>query len=160
MEFLDCYPSIVIVGGGVGGLALGIACSHRGIPFHVLSGIHPFSCGRFGLVWFGLVWCGLVWFGVRFGNSLGRSFSHPLQIFSILCSSKQAYGLTLQQAPSRALAAFGIKSLRDGVTSTKHVVHTPDGTPVGEWRLRKWGRGEAKKPPKRQNCPHCSTNSM
>ena len=66
---------------------------------------------------------------MRFGNSLGRSFSHPLQLFSILCSSKQAYGLTLQQA-SRALAAFGIKSLRDGVTSTKHVVHTPDGTPV------------------------------
>ena len=51
MEFLDCYTSIVIVGGGLGGLALGIACSHRGIPFHVLSGIHPISCGRFGLVW-------------------------------------------------------------------------------------------------------------
>ncbi|KAL3942351.1 MAG: hypothetical protein SGBAC_003450 [Bacillariaceae sp.] len=82
-EVMDSYPSIAIVGGGLGGLALG-------------------------------------------------------------------YGLTLQQA-SRALAAFGIQALKDGVTSTKHVVHTPDGKQVGEWGLRKWGRDKDKKPPKRQN---------
>jgi hypothetical protein len=63
---------------------------------------------------------------------------------------KQGYGLTLQQA-SRALAAFGIQSLKEGVTSTRHVVHTVDGNAVGEWGLRKWGRDENKGPPKRQN---------
>ncbi|CAJ1963003.1 unnamed protein product [Cylindrotheca closterium] len=104
----DCYPSIAIVGGGLGGLALGIACSHRGIPFQVFE----------------------------------RDTSFLMR--------KQGYGLTLQQA-SRALAAFGIESLQDGLTSTKHIVHTTDGTPIGEWGLRKWGRDQDKKPPKRQN---------
>jgi len=107
-EVMDCYPSIAIVGGGLGGFALGIACSHRGIPFQVFE---------------------------RDTTFLMR---------------KQGYGLTLQQA-SRALASFGIQSLKDGVTSTKHVVHRTNGTQVGEWGLRKWGRDEGKKPPKRQN---------
>eukprot|EP00980_Cylindrotheca_fusiformis_P002686 scaffold627_cov125-Cylindrotheca_fusiformis.AAC.3 len=102
------YPQVAIVGGGLGGLALGIACSHRGIPFHIYERDTSFSM------------------------------------------RKQGYGLTLQQA-SRALASFGIQSLKEGVTSTRHVVHTVDGTPVGEWGLRKWGRDEKKAPPKRQN---------
>lgn len=29
----------------------------------------------------------------------------------------------------------------DAITSTKHVVHTIDGTVVGEWGLRQWGMG-------------------
>ena len=62
----------------------------------------------------------------------------------------QGYGLTMQQA-SRALSAFGIHTLADGVTSTKHVVHAQNGTEVGSWGLRKWGRDSAKTPPKRQN---------
>eukprot|EP00536_Pseudo-nitzschia_multiseries_P003702 jgi/Psemu1/186408/e_gw1.58.72.1 len=72
---------------------------------------------------------------------------------------RQGYGLTLQQA-RRALRALGVfepgnnesendsssssSSSHSGrllaehaVTSTKHVVHTPDGTQVGEWGLRK-----------------------
>lgn len=62
----------------------------------------------------------------------------------------QGYGLTMQQA-SKALRAFGIDSLPDGITSTKHVVHKADGSIVGEWGLRKWGRSDDKKAPKRQN---------
>ena len=62
----------------------------------------------------------------------------------------QGYGLTLQQA-SKALIGFGIESLSEGIVSTKHVVHTQDGTVVGEWGFRQWGRPSAKKEPKRQN---------
>jgi salicylate hydroxylase len=102
-------PHVAIVGGGLGGLALAIACSHRSIPFTVYE---------------------------RDDHFYQRS---------------QGYGLTMQQA-SGALSAFGIApTLKDGVTSTKHVVHTPDGTVVGEWGLRKWGRDSRKTPPKRQN---------
>ena len=63
---------------------------------------------------------------------------------------RQGYGLTMQQA-SKALCRFGITELRGGITSTKHVVHQQDGQIVGEWGLRKWGRPEDKKEPKRQN---------
>jgi salicylate hydroxylase len=72
----------------------------------------------------------------------------------------QGYGLTMQQA-SKALAAFGIDIYRtgsDGITSTKHVVHRQDGTVVGEWGLRKWGR-DATKDPKRQNI-HIARQSL
>lgn len=47
----------------------------------------------------------------------------------------QGYGLTMQQA-SKALADFGILTLPDGVTSTKHVVHEPNGRVVGQWGMR------------------------
>ena len=62
----------------------------------------------------------------------------------------QGYGLTLQQA-SKALIGFGIESLSEGIISTKHVVHKTDGTVVGEWGFRQWGRSSTKKEPKRQN---------
>lgn len=99
---------VAIIGGGLGGFALGIALMHRNIPFQIFERDTAFN--------------------IR----------------------KQGYGLTMQQA-SRALSAFGISSLKDGITSTRHVVHTTDGNQVGEWGLRKWGRDENKRPPKRQN---------
>jgi hypothetical protein len=37
------YPRVAIVGGGLGGLALGIACSHRGIPFQIYERDSSFS---------------------------------------------------------------------------------------------------------------------
>ncbi|OEU17089.1 hypothetical protein FRACYDRAFT_168612 [Fragilariopsis cylindrus CCMP1102] len=90
----------------------------------------------------------------------------PFHIFekdSRFDQRSQGYGLTLQQA-RRALRALGIvendedsdsvddndgnnnsRSSGSGkilqqhaVTSTKHVVHTPDGSICGEWGLRKW----------------------
>ena len=63
---------------------------------------------------------------------------------------QQGYGLTMQQA-SKALRRLGILTLRGGITSTKHVVHQQDGKVVAEWGLKKWGRPEGKKDPKRQN---------
>lgn len=89
------YPHIAIIGGGIGGVALAVACLHRGIPFTLYE---------------------------RDANFEARS---------------QGYGLTLQQA-STSIKAFGITSLKEGVVSTKHVVHTTDGKVIGEWGIRKW----------------------
>ena len=107
-------PFVAIVGGGIGGIALAVALKHRNIPFTVYEKDSRFDQRR------------------------------------------QGYGLTLQQA-RRALQALGIFETNDdddddrsgssqsakflhehAVTSTKHVVHTPDGKQVGEWGLRRW----------------------
>ncbi len=89
------YPHIAIVGGGIGGVALAVACLHRGIPFTLYE---------------------------RDSNFEARS---------------QGYGLTLQQA-SRAIEGLGIFSLKEGIISTRHLVHTTDGKVIGEWGSRKW----------------------
>jgi salicylate hydroxylase len=102
------YPSIAIIGGGLGGLALAVACHHRGIPFAVYERDEYFD------------------------------------------QRAQGYGLTMQQA-SKALEGFGIPELQAGITSTKHIVHRPDGRVVGEWGLRKWGRPSANASPRRRN---------
>ena len=108
---------VAIIGGGIGGLALATALLHRGISCQVYEKDTCFD------------------------------------------QRSQGYGLTLQQA-RRALLALGIKDdgggdacisedgkatevsflKGDAVTSTKHVVHTTDGTVIGEWGLRKWGK--------------------
>ena len=62
---------------------------------------------------------------------------------------KQGYGLTMQQG-ARALRALGFfeefsdngvahAESKFGIHSTRHAVHTPDGTLIGEWGLRVWG---------------------
>ena len=123
LYYKNDLPLVAIVGGGIAGLALAIACRHRGIPHFVLERDIHFS------------------------------------------QRQQGYGLTLQQA-SKALKYFG-KDVEDailqqGITSTRHVVHTTDGQVVGEWGFRKWGRPpfldddnknkkKKKKEPKRQN---------
>lgn len=93
------YPHIAIIGGGIGGTALAVACLHRGIPFTLFE--------------------------------RDKSFN----------DRSQGYGLTLQQA-SKAIQAFGVFSLPSGIISTRHVVHTPDGTIVGEWGKRKWSNSK------------------
>tara|TARA_R110002049_G_scaffold13089_6_gene57446 strand:- start:5492 stop:6889 length:1398 start_codon:yes stop_codon:yes gene_type:complete len=110
------YPNIAIIGGGIGGVALAVACLHRKIPFTLYE---------------------------RDNSFLERS---------------QGYGLTLQQA-SKAMAGLGIVSLENGVTSTKHVVHTTEGEIIGEWGIRKWGRSDAKSSPKRTNI-HIARQSL
>lgn len=102
------YPHVAIIGAGIGGVALAVACLHRGIPFTLYE---------------------------RDINFDARS---------------QGYGLTLQQA-SKAIEGFGITSLEEGVVSTKHIVHTPEGKIVGEWGIRKWLEKETPTSPKRTN---------
>ncbi len=102
------YPHVAIIGGGIGGVALAVACLHRGIPFTLYERDNGFD--------------------VR----------------------SQGYGLTLQQA-SKAIEGFGILNLEEGIISTRHVVHTTDGTIIGEWGMRKWMQKETKTTHKRTN---------
>ena len=102
------YPHVAIIGGGIGGVALAVACLHRGIPFTLYE----------------------------------RDISFDAR--------SQGYGLTLQQA-SKAIEGLGIFSLKEGVVSTRHVVHTTEGKIIGEWGMRKWMQTDAKKAPKRTN---------
>ena len=110
------YPHVAIIGGGIGGVALAVACLHRGIPFTLYERDSGFN--------------------VR----------------------SQGYGLTLQQA-SKAIDGFGIFSLKEGVVSTRHVVHTTDGNVIGEWGMRKWMPSDQKKSPKRTNV-HIARQSL
>ncbi|WP_347373111.1 FAD-dependent monooxygenase [Aequorivita sp. Q41] len=110
------YPHLAIIGGGIGGAALAVACLHRGIPFTLYE----------------------------------RDTSFNIR--------SQGYGLTLQQA-SKAIEGLGIISLKEGVISTRHLVHTTDGKVIGEWGLRKWLQTEKKTATKRTNI-HIARQSL
>jgi 2-polyprenyl-6-methoxyphenol hydroxylase-like FAD-dependent oxidoreductase len=110
------FPHIAIIGSGIGGVALAVACLHRGIPFTLYERDTSFD------------------------------------------ARSQGYGLTLQQA-SKALIEFGINSLKDGVNSTRHIVHTTDGNVIGEWGKRMHIHQEPQKAPKRTNV-HIARQSM
>ncbi|KAA5535548.1 FAD-dependent oxidoreductase [Paenimyroides baculatum] len=102
------FPHIAIIGGGIGGVALAVACLQRGIPFTIYERDSSFN------------------------------------------ARSQGYGLTLQQA-SKAMEGFGISNLENGVVSTKHIVHTPDGKIVAEWGMRKWLETSEQKTSKKTN---------
>ena len=104
----ETYPYVAIIGGGIGGVALAVACLHRQIPFTLYERDSSFD------------------------------------------ARSQGYGLTLQQA-SKAISGFGISSLKEGVVSTRHLVHTTEGKVIGEWGMRKWMQSEAKTSPRRTN---------
>lgn len=110
------YPHVAIIGAGIGGVALAVACLHRGIPFTLYE---------------------------RDDNFSDRS---------------QGYGLTLQQA-SKAIEGLGIFSLKDGVISTRHVVHTTEGKVIGEWGIRNRIQSDAKLFAKRTNV-HIARQSL
>ncbi|MFT6718713.1 MAG: 2-polyprenyl-6-methoxyphenol hydroxylase-like FAD-dependent oxidoreductase [Sphingobacteriales bacterium] len=102
------YPHVAIIGGGIGGAALAVACLHRGIPFTLYERDTSFD------------------------------------------ARSQGYGLTLQQA-TKAIDGLGVFNLEDGIISTRHLVHTPEGELIGEWGMRKWLKTKEKSTPKRTN---------
>jgi len=110
------YPHVAIIGGGIGGVALAVACLHRGIPFTLYERDNSFN------------------------------------------TRSQGYGLTLQQA-SKAIEGLGVFSLKEGVISTRHVVHTTEGKIIGEWGMRKWMSSGAKTSPRRTNV-HIARQSL
>jgi len=87
------FPHVAIIGAGIGGVALAVACLHRGIPFTLYERDTSFD------------------------------------------ARAQGYGLTLQQA-SNAIKGFGIFSLKEGLRSSRHVVHSTDGKEIIEWGMR------------------------
>ena len=102
------FPHIAIVGGGIGGMALAVACLHRKIPFTLYERDSSFDARSNG------------------------------------------YGLTLQQA-SYAIKGLGIFDLKEGIVSTRHVMHSIDGNVIGEWGMRKWMDLNEEKPVKKTN---------
>lgn len=110
------YPHVAIIGGGIGGVALAVACLHRGIPFTLYERDSDFS------------------------------------------ARSQGYGLTLQQA-SKAIKGLGIVNLKEGIISTRHMVHTTDGKVIGEWGTRKWVSEDQRQTPKRTNI-HIARQSL
>jgi len=110
------YPHIAIIGGGIGGMALAVACLHRGIPFTLYERDSGFE------------------------------------------ARSQGYGLTLQQA-SKAIEGLGIFSLKKGVISTRHLVHTTEGKVIGEWGIRKWLGSAENNSPRRTNV-HIARQSL
>ena len=102
------FPHIAIVGAGIGGMALAVACLHRKIPFTLFERDSSFDARSNG------------------------------------------YGLTLQQASS-AIKGLGIFDLKEGVVSTRHVMHSIDGNVIGEWGMRKWMDLNKEKPVKKTN---------
>ncbi len=87
------YPHIAIIGAGIGGVALAVACLHRNIPFTLYEKDQSFD------------------------------------------ARAQGYGLTLQQA-SNAIKGFGLFSLKDGMFSTRHIVHDTEGKQISQWGMR------------------------
>lgn len=110
------YPHLAIIGAGIGGVALAVACLHRGIPFTLYERDSGFD------------------------------------------ARSQGYGLTLQQA-SRAIEGLGVFSLEEGVISSRHVVHTPEGRVIADWGVRKLGLLDATTSPKRTNV-HIARQSL
>jgi 2-polyprenyl-6-methoxyphenol hydroxylase-like FAD-dependent oxidoreductase len=110
------YPHVAIIGGGIGGVALAVACLHRGIPFTLYERDTSFD------------------------------------------ARSQGYGLTLQQA-SKAIKGLGLFSLKQGVSSTCHLVHTTEGKVISEWGMRMRTHSDAKTSPKRTNV-HIARQSL
>ncbi|WP_375239088.1 FAD-dependent oxidoreductase [Aurantibacter sp.] len=110
------YPHVAIIGGGIGGIALAVACLHRGIPFSLFERDSSFD------------------------------------------SRSQGYGLTLQQA-SKAIKGLGLFSLKEGMFSTRHLVHKTDGEVIGEWGFRKWRNPNAQNSTKNTNI-HIARQSL
>ena len=109
-------PHVSIIGGGIAGTALAVACLHRGIPFTLFERDASFN------------------------------------------TRAQGYGLTLQQA-SKAINGLGIPHLKEGIISTKHIVHNTKGEIIGEWGMRKWLKLNQKKETKRTNI-HIARQSL
>jgi salicylate hydroxylase len=152
---------VAIVGGGIGGLALATALYHRNISCTVYERDHHFYQRSQG---YGLTLQqarrALQALGINdtFNNNsndndnnnneddINSSIIDNRQLHNRKGDTKNCLNSTFSQLGGKYQSAMW-----DSITSTKHIVHMADGTIVGEWGIRKWGRPTDKKKPKRQN---------
>lgn len=140
-------PNIAIVGGGIGGIALAAALQHRNIPCTVYERDISFEERSQG---YGLT----VQQGARALRSLGFFSLTDNDSETADDSDKDNPNSDRTESDSSPKAKFGIHS-------TRHVVHKPDGTVVGEWGMKVWGGRFEKKGrhAKRQNA-HISRQNL
>lgn len=135
--------SVAIVGGGIGGVALAAALQHRNIPCKIYERDITFEERKQG---YGLT----MQQGARALRALG--------FFSLIDVDEDKS----EQLVNESEKEQGIKRTRFGIHSTRHVVHKPDGTIVGEWGMKVWGgrfEKNGKKHAKRQNA-HISRQNL
>jgi len=150
----QCLPrvhpdvSVAIIGGGIGGIALAAALQHRNIPCVVYERDTSFEERNQG---YGLT----MQQGARALRSLG--------FFSFDDNNGEDQDSSTNNSEGADAANDGSNSkLKFGIHSTKHVVHKPDGTVVGEWGMKVWGgrfEKNGRKHAKRQNA-HISRQNL
>jgi len=114
---------IGIVGGGIGGLALAIACQHRNIPCTVFERDLSIEERKQG-----------------YGLTMQQGTK------ALLALGIRSRG-TANSNDDGERRLFG-----KGIHSKRHLVHSTDGKVVGEWGMKKWSRPKSKKEDsKRQN---------
>ncbi|KAL7531891.1 hypothetical protein ACHAXR_004292 [Thalassiosira sp. AJA248-18] len=140
--------SVAIVGGGIGGIALAAALQHRNIPCTVYERDTSFEERKQG---YGLT----LQQGARALRSLGFfTFSDTDEAEKDSSSDNQA--------TQAAIECDDNSNVKFGIHSTRHVVHKPDGTVVGEWGMKVWGgrfEKNGRKHAKRQNA-HISRQNL
>eukprot|EP00816_Leptocylindrus_hargravesii_P010993 CAMPEP_0196820926 /NCGR_PEP_ID=MMETSP1362-20130617/77115_1 /TAXON_ID=163516 /ORGANISM="Leptocylindrus danicus, Strain CCMP1856" /LENGTH=549 /DNA_ID=CAMNT_0042199961 /DNA_START=533 /DNA_END=2182 /DNA_ORIENTATION=+ len=107
---------VAIIGGGIGGIALALSLQHRNIPYTVYERDSSFAERRQG---YGLT----MQQGAKALKGLGFDYANA---YSYACSD----------------GTSGAEIERFGIHSKRHIVHKSDGTKVGEWGMKIWGRNK------------------
>jgi len=146
--------SVAIIGGGIGGIALAAALQHRNIPAVVYERDTSFEERKQG---YGLT----MQQGARALRSLGFfSFSDNDENDNESRTNNNN-GEGLDDSTNKCDPTTNSKT-KFGIHSTRHVVHKPDGTVVGEWGMKVWGgrfEKNGRKHAKRQNA-HISRQNL
>jgi salicylate hydroxylase len=161
---IDPNVHISIIGGGIGGLALAIALQHRSIPFTIYEKDLNFDERQQG---YGLTMQqgsqALLALGLykeqeddnQGGNNQGDGNQEDdNQRDDSQGDDNQNDGQQQQKKQQKQpqeknkILLFG-----KGIHSKRHLVHEPDGTLLGKWGMKVWGRPKSKqgKDAKRQN---------
>lgn len=136
---------VAIVGGGIGGVALAAALQQRNVACKIYERDISFEERKQG---YGLT------------MQQGATALRALGFFSLMNGDEDESDR--EQLVNDSEKEQDVKYTRFGIHSTRHVVHKPDGTIVGEWGMKVWGgrfEKNGKKHAKRQNA-HISRQNL